>query len=171
MASGPAQEVKQRALVASALKRLAADVPLADRTLSGKQLFPSAWKRDGWAAKLLRRLVVEGVAKQVGSRPVLYYADAGALDRYLDDQDELTWLIWPGQRPVLPSEPERPFERIVGAMPDFPEESDEDEEPTDRDLLEANLKLSSALFEHAQVMTASLEGVRNELAELRKLWE
>jgi hypothetical protein len=110
-------------------------------------------------------MVAEGLLKQVGKRPVEYFqATDGGMNALLDDDDALTYLIWPGQRPpeAPPDDESDNDDFAVGAHADA---------PTDRELLEANLKLSSALFEHAQVMTASLEGVRNELAELRKLWE
>lgn len=166
MAFGPAQEAKQRALTVSALKRLA-----DNQVLSGRALFPGAWKRDNWAYKLLRRMVTAGLLKQLGTRPIEYFpAEEGILDQFLEDEDELTWLVWPGQRPP-PVSPvsEYPSDEIVDA--ERVGEDEEEEPPTDRQLLEANLKLSSALLEHAQAMSTSLEGVRNELAALRQLWE
>ena len=162
MAFGPAQEAKQRALTVSALKRLA-----DNQVLSGRALFPGAWKRDNWAYKLLRRMVTAGLLNQLGTRPIEYSQRApGILDPFLEDEDTLTWLVWPGQRPPDPLQSEAP----PSSEPP-PDEDEAEGEPTDRQLLEANLKMSSALFDHAQVMTASLEGVRNELAALRKLWE
>ena len=57
-----------------------------------------------------------------------------AITLFLEDEDTLTWLVWPGQRPPDPLQSEAP----PSSEPP-PDEDEAEGEPTDRQLLEANL--------------------------------
>jgi len=101
-----AREARQRALVAGALSRLAADAPL-----TGAALFGDEWgKHPGsWPRVFLRRLVADGLLTAerafTGRRRENLYspADGVNLDAYLEDPGRLVALIWPSQAPHQPA--------------------------------------------------------------------